>query len=61
MTFDWDAATVKVTVPVSHTATTETQEIEMPVAVFARLLFANTQQPPTSDDLPLAILPGRTR
>lgn len=39
MTVDWSKATVTVKVPVQHTATTEVQEIEVPVEQFAAMLF----------------------
>lgn len=58
--FNWDAATVKVTVPVHHTATMEHQEIELPLESFARLLLTSVPgewfaQTPISADLPLLI------
>lgn len=39
MTFDWDAATVTVTVPVHHTATSGTQEIALTLRQFVGLLL----------------------
>jgi hypothetical protein len=39
MTIDWTKATVKVTVPVQHTATSATQEIDIPVEQFAGWIF----------------------
>lgn len=39
MKFDWDAATVKVTVPVQHTATTDKQDIDVPMADFVAMMF----------------------
>jgi hypothetical protein len=60
MAFDWDSATVKVTVPVHHTATVEKQEVEMPLRTFGALLLTNLPaewfaEPPVSADLPLYI------
>lgn len=62
MMFDWDGATVKVAVPVHHTATVEQQEIELPLESFARLILTSVPsewfvEPPISADLPLAIYP----
>jgi hypothetical protein len=39
MIFDWTKATVKVTVPVQHTATTATQDVDIPLEQFAAMLF----------------------
>jgi hypothetical protein len=59
-TFDWDNATVVVRVPTHFTATSQVDEIELPIASFARLLLTNVPdewfaQTPVSSDLPLAI------
>jgi hypothetical protein len=60
--FDWDSATVKVTVPVHHTATVEMQEMELSLESFGRLLLTSVPsewfaESPVSADLPLAIYP----
>lgn len=60
MSYDWDSATVKVKVPVHHTATVEMVEVELPLESFARLLLTSVPsewfaQPPVSDDLPLFV------
>lgn len=65
MIFDWDAATVTVTVPVHHTATSAKQEIALTLRQFAGVLLANMPEgwlkgEPVSDDLPLAVLDGMT-
>jgi hypothetical protein len=39
MNIDWTKATVKVTVPIQHTATTDTQEVDVPVEQFAAWIF----------------------
>jgi hypothetical protein len=39
MTIDWTKATIRVTVPVQHTATTDTQELDVPVEDFAAWMF----------------------
>lgn len=53
--YDWDSATVKVTVPVHHTATVERQEIELPLAAFAELLCGVLE---TEDGKALIAPPG---
>lgn len=59
-TFDWDSATVMVRVPTHWTATSQVEEVELPLRTFAALLLTNAPrdwfaQPPISSDLPLAI------
>lgn len=63
MDFDWDNATVKVSVPVYFTAGGEVQEVTLPLASFARLLLTSVPaewfaEPPVSADLPLHIDSG---
>jgi len=65
MTFDWDAATVRITVPVHHTATSDRQDIELTLRQFAGLLLTNAPtewftRAPVSNDLPLAVLDDMT-
>jgi hypothetical protein len=60
MMFDWDSATVKLMVPVHHTASRDVQEVELAIETFARLLLTSVPaewfaEPPVSADLPLAI------
>lgn len=40
MIFDWDAATVTVTVPVHHTATTDQQDVKLTLRQFVGLLLS---------------------
>lgn len=62
MLIDWDSATIKVSVPVHHTASAERQEFELPIKAFATFLLTQAPsdwfaKPPTSSDLPLFIAP----
>lgn len=59
-TFDWDKATVVVRVPTHWTATSQVEEIELPLRTFAGLLLTSAPkewfaETPVSSDLPLAI------
>lgn len=60
--FDWDSATVKVTVPVHHTASVDRQEVELSLGQLAELLTGHLEtedgkvlRAPPGSALPLAI------